>query len=186
MTTLTALIPLAPGAEEIETITVADLLIRAGVRVTLASTTSAPVIAGSRGIALGAHTLLERLPAQTFDLIYLPGGKGSAEVCRDDARIQDLAQAQLAAGRLLAVICAAPQALIPRALCAGRKLTSHPSVRALVEPHCTTWLDQAVVDDGALISSQGAGTAMALGMALIARLVNAATAQRVATEIVLR
>jgi 4-methyl-5(b-hydroxyethyl)-thiazole monophosphate biosynthesis len=178
----TILVVLAPGAEEIEAVTVPDVLVRAGQQVTVASTADVPLVKGSRGIPLGAHTLLDQVRSQLFDVVYLPGGGGSAAVHRDDARIQDLAQAQLAAGRLLAVICAAPIALVPRGLCRGRRLTSYPGVRAQVEPHCAAWLDQRVVVDGNLITSQGPGTSLALGLELARMTAGADVASKVAGD----
>ena len=180
----TVLVIVAPGAEEIETIAVPDILVRGGHQVTLASTTPTTMVTGSRGLPLAAHTRFTEVADRTFDLVYLPGGMGSAETCRDDARIQDLAAGQLAAGRLLVVMCACPLALIPRGLATGRRLTSHPSVRAQLEPHCAAWLDQPVVIDGNLITSQGAGTALTLGFDLLSLLANPAAADQVAAAMV--
>lgn len=176
------LVVLAPGAEEIEAVTVPDVLVRAGQQVIVASTAEVPVVEGSRGIPLAAHTLLDVVRHRTFDVVYLPGGGASAATHRDDARIQDLAEAQLAAGRTLAVICAAPIALVPRALCRGRRLTSYPGVRAAVEPHCAAWLDQRVVVDGNLITSQGPGTALVLGLELARMTAGAEIASKVAAD----
>jgi DJ-1 family protein len=176
------LVVLAPGAEEIEAVTVPDVLVRAGQQVTVASTADIPVVRGSRGIPLAAHTLLDVVRGQPFDLVYLPGGSGSAAVHRDDPRVQDLITAQLAAGRLLAVICAAPIALVPRGLCRGRRLTSYPGVRAQVEPHCAAWLDQTVVEDGSLITSKGPGTALALGLVLARLIAGQDVASKVAQD----
>jgi 4-methyl-5(b-hydroxyethyl)-thiazole monophosphate biosynthesis len=80
------------------------------------------------------------------------------------------------------VICAAPIALVPRGLCRGRRLTSFPGVRAQVEPHCAAWLDQAVVVDGNLITSQSAGTAMALGLELARMIAGVDVASKVAQD----
>ena len=79
---------------------------------------------------------------------------------------------------------AAPIALVPRRLCAGRRLTSFPGVRAEVEPHCAAWLDQPVVIDGTLITSQGPGTALALALTLVELLDDPAAAERVAAAMV--
>ena len=178
-----ALIVLAPGAEEIEAITVPDLLVRAGCRVTIATLADIPMVKGSRGLPLAAHGTWDLTRDQTYDLVYLPGGLGSAHACRDDVRVQELAEAQLVAGRWLAVICAAPLALIPRGLAKGRRLTSFPGVRAEVEPHAAAWLDQPVVVDGPLVSSQAAGTTMALGLTLVRLLHGAEAAATVANAI---
>lgn len=182
----TILVVLAPGAEEIEAVTIPDVLVRAGQTVTVASTADVPVVKGSRGIPLAAHTLFDLVRHQTFDVVYLPGGGGSAATHRDDARIQDLAEAQLKAGRTLAVICAAPIALVPRALCKGRRLTSYPGVRAQVEPHCAAWLDQRVVVDGNLITSQGPGTSLELGLELARLTAGADVASKVAQDMLTR
>lgn len=175
------LVVLAPGAEEIETVTVADVLVRAGQRVTIASAGPGLVVTGSRGIPLAGHCLLDAATlGRAWDLVYLPGGLGSAKVCREDARIQDLLQGQLAGGRQAAIICASVTALLPRALGRGRRVTSYPGVRGEVEPAVAAWLDLAVVEDGALVTSQGPGTALALGLTLARRLAGEDAARQVA------
>ncbi len=177
-----ALVVLCPGAEEIETVTVADVLVRAKQEVTIASAATGLVVTGSRGIPLGAHIGLDAVLHRDFDVVYLPGGMGSATTCRDDRRIQDLAERQLRSPRLLAVICAAPIALVPRRLCAGRTLTSYPGVRAQVEPHALAWVDRPVVSDGNLVTSQGPGTALALALALATLLAGETVAHTVARD----
>jgi len=179
----TALVVLAPGAEEIETITVPDLLVRAGTSVIVATLADVPIVKGSRGLPLAAHGTWDLVQGRIFDLVYLPGGLGSAQACRDDVRVQDLAQAQMTSGRLLAVICATPIALVPRGLCRGRRLTSFPGVRAEVEPHAAAWLDEPVVVDGNLVTSQAAGTTMALGLTLVRLLHGDAAAASIAAAI---
>jgi len=178
------LVILAPGAEEIEAITIPDVLVRAKQRVVIASTTGAPVVLGSRGLPLAAHCLLDQVLERTFDLIYLPGGLGSATTCRDDVRIQDLAERQLHAGRTLALICAAPIALVPRKLCTGRNVTSNPGMRAQVEPYAKAWINQPVVIDGPLITSQAAGTALALALVLARLVAGEAVATQIAADII--
>lgn len=180
----TCLVVLAPGAEEIEYVTVCDVLVRAGVAVTCASVGETTVVRGSRGIPLAAHAQLDLVAGQIFDCVYLPGGLKSAESHRDDPRTQALAEAQLRSGRLLAVICAAPIALVPRRLCADRQVTCHPGSRAAVEPAARAWLDRPVVEDGNLVTSQSAGTAMALALALARRLAGPEVAGRVARDMI--
>lgn len=178
------LVVLAPGAEEIEYITVCDILVRAGVEVVCASVGDSTVVRGSRGIPLAAHTQFDLVAGRTFDCVYLPGGIKSAESHRDDQRTQALAEVQLRSGRLLAVICAAPIALVPRGLCAGRQVTCHPGSRAVVEPAAKAWIDRPVVEDGNLVTSQSAGTAYALALALARRLAGPEVAGRVARDMI--
>jgi len=82
-------------------------------------------------------------------------------------------------------VCAAPIALVPRRLCAGRRVTSHPASRAVVEPAAAAWLDQAVVEDGCLVTSQAAGTTLALALTLARRLAGAEVAVRVARDMII-
>ncbi len=174
------LVALAPGAEEIETLAVADTLVRAGCTVSVAAAAPTLSLRGSRDLPLAADALLSELADESFDCLFCPGGMGSAEHCRDDPLIQDLLQRQLAGPGLLALICACPIALLPRDLCAGRRLTSYPALR----DHFTDraqWIDAPVVVDGNLITSQGPGTAIQLGLELARQLVDESTADAVAT-----
>ncbi len=179
------LVVLAPGAEEIEYITICDVLARAGVLVTAASAGETPMVRGSRGIPLAAHTMLDLVLQREFDAVYLPGGTASAEHHRDDPRTQRLAESQLRSGRLLAAMCAAPIALVPRLLCAGRQITCHPGSRTVVEPAAAAWIDRPVVEDGNLVTAQAAGTAMALALVLARRLAGPAVAVRVARDMII-
>ena len=112
-------------------------------------------------------------------------GMGSAEYCRDDPRIQNLAERQLAADRYLAVICACPIALVPRGLSTGRNLTCYPALQETMTQAGATWHDQAVVIDGKLITSQGPGTAMALALTLARILAGDDTAAEVASAMLI-
>ncbi len=178
------LIVLAPGAEEIEAVTVPDVLVRAGCAVTVAGTAGAGVVAGSRGIPLAAQQPLDQVAGRGWAAVYLPGGAGSAAVCRSDARVQELIRRQLAGGGWLAAICAAPTALIPGGFARGRRLTSFPAVRGELEAAGADWLDAPVVRDGALLTSQAAGTTLALALSLATALCGAAAAEQVAAQII--
>jgi len=179
------LVVLAPGAEETECIAVADVLVRAGCEVTVASAEAAPV-RGSRGLMLGAHARLDDVIDDDFDCVYVPGGRGSAEYCRDDARIQALMERQLGADRLLAVICASAIALVPRGLARGRRVTSYPKVREEVVDAVGEWVDERVVIDGKLVTSQGPGTALELGLTLVRLLVDGETAAEIGRAMLVR
>lgn len=179
------LVILNPGAEEIETLTVADILCRAGVAVTIAASAD-QTVAGSRGLPLSASTSLAEASQQEWDAIYLPGGFGSAEYARDTDAVQDVIEGQLNSGRIMAIICASPLALIPRGLGKGKRITCYPALRETLEPEVKAWVDQAVVWDGNLVTSQGPGTAMALGFALAAKLIDPGTAQQVASDMLVQ
>ncbi len=160
------LVVIADGAEEIETTAVADILVRAGHSVCMACD-DALQITGSRGLLLGGHEQLNAVLDRDFDLVYIPGGIQQAEFCRDDERVQALIAKQL--GRtdaFLAIICASPISLLPQGLAQGRKITSHPSKQEELAEQAE-WTGNRIEQDGNLITSQGPGTAIELGLYLV-------------------
>lgn len=166
---------LMPGFEEIEAVAPIDLLRRAGARVVLASLTLDTNVVGRSSVAVTAETTLAIAAQQGYDLVFLPGGPGVKHL-RADSRIVPLVQAQVAAGRPVAAICAAPLVLHDAGLLAGRRYTAYPST-ANELPHILH--DQRVVEDGPVITSRGAGTALDLGYALVARLFSPAKAAEI-------
>lgn len=173
------LIPLVNGFEEIETVTPADLLLRAGAEVVLASleNTAGP-ITGRCGMRLIPDTTLDEAAGREFDLIFIPGGPG-VKALRADARIGALARKHHAAGKPVAAICAAPLVLLDTGILPGHAHTAHFSARAEL-PHAAT---EAVVEDGLVITSRGAGTALALGLALVRRLFGDTKAREISDQI---
>ena len=176
------LVVLNPGAEEIETLAVADVLVRAGVKVTIAASDGdgQAVVRGSRELPLSSDCSLAEVNPSDFSAVFIPGGVGSAEYARDNATLQQLIAEQLASPRTLAMICAAPISLVPQGLAAGRKLTSYPSTKEHLEANGAQWINERVVWDGNLVTSQGPGTAIYLGLSLAEKLTSADTAQEVA------
>src|SRR5919106_3866229 len=106
----TVLVPLAQGCEEIEAVTVIDLLRRPGTKVVTASLSDEPVQA-SRGVTLIADTTLDKVLDREFDMIVLPGGSSGADHLDGDARIRDLLDKMQKSGKFTAAICAAPKVL---------------------------------------------------------------------------
>lgn len=173
------LVPLAQGCEELEAITITDLLTRAGIDVTTCGLDEQPVKA-SRGATFIPDTSIDKLPDETFDLVVLPGGLPGADHLRDSPAIQALIKQQMADGRYLAAICAAPKALAAAGVLAGKTATSFPGVLAALADDSITVSEEAVVIDGNIITSRGPGTAMAFALTLVELL--AGKAQRAAVE----
>ncbi|KZY20601.1 MULTISPECIES: DJ-1 family glyoxalase III [unclassified Alcanivorax] len=124
----TALIPIADGSEDIETVTLIDVLRRAGVEVTVASVTGTPDIVAARGTRIRADALIDDVMAQDFDLIVLPGGMPGAKALADSKKLIDKLHGQRDSGRLYGAICAAPAvALAPHGLLDGVAATGHPA-----------------------------------------------------------
>ncbi|HSD59813.1 MAG TPA: DJ-1 family glyoxalase III [Burkholderiales bacterium] len=161
------LVPLADGCEELEAVTIIDILRRAGIEVVAAGLNPGPV-KGSRGVTLVPDNVLEYVLYQFFDLVALPGGKGGMEALRADPRIIALLQRQASEGRHVAAICAAPAVLAQAGLLADRRATSYPGFLDGVEG--VDLREDPVVQDDRIITSRGPGTAMDFALALVEEL----------------
>jgi 4-methyl-5(b-hydroxyethyl)-thiazole monophosphate biosynthesis len=160
------LVPLAEGFEEIEAVTVVDLLRRAGIEVHTAALAGRRVT-GSHGIAVEADGSLDASDPADYDMIILPGGMPGADHLKNDPRILALLRRMAADGRYVAAICAAPGVLAHAGLLAGRSATSFPGfLREDSAPGLR--LSQApVVVDGKVVTSRGPGTAIEFSLRLI-------------------
>ena len=158
------LVTLAPGFEEIEMVTVVDILRRAGARVTVAGTEKGP-IQGSRGMNILPDCFLSTTNAEDFDLVVLPGGQPGPSNLQKDSRVTTISRNMNAEGKQIAAICAAPIVLDSAGILEGRKTTSHPSVRDNL--NSANYSEERVVVDGNIITSRSPGTAMEFAMKLV-------------------
>lgn len=164
------LVPLAQGCEELEAITITDLLVRAGIDVVTAGLDAQPVKA-SRGICILPDTTIDQVTDQDFDLIVLPGGLPGANHLRDDSRVQAMLKRQAANMQYVAAICAAPKALASAGILDKRTATCYPGSLADSQLSTTHITDNAIEIDGHVITSRGPGTAMDFALTLIELLV---------------
>lgn len=162
------LVPLAQGCEEIEAVTIIDLLRRAKIEVVSAGLDDQPVTA-SRGVRLIADTTLDKALEQEFDMIALPGGMPGMAHLKNDPRIIALLQKMTRQGKYTCAICAAPAVLAEAGLLTGKSATSYPGF--IDHLPSVTYKADAVVKDGKVITSRGPGTAMEFALALIEVLV---------------
>lgn len=165
------LIPLAQGCEEIEAVTVIDILRRAEVKVIVAGMDEGAVRC-SRGTVIVPDLTLDDVVNTVFDMIVLPGGMPGAEHLKNDRRVITLMQKTAESGRYVAAICAAPMALHAAGLLEGRKATSFPGVLDKL-PGSHQYSSDPVVVDGNIITSRGPGTAMDFALTLVELLVGA-------------
>ena len=159
-----ALVLLADGFEEIEAVTIIDVLRRGDVVVTTASL-GGQRVTGSHQICIEADALLDEIAVESFDAVVLPGGP-AAKTLREDARAQATIKRAAAAGKVLAAVCAGPTALEAAGVLAGKRATSYPG-NALPS---ASWVQESVVIDGDVITSRGPGTTMAFALAVVERL----------------
>lgn len=162
----TVLVPLADGSEDIESVTLIDVLRRAGAQVTVASANATPQITCAHGVHLTCDTTLDTIAGTSFDLIAVPGGMPGAEHLRDHATLTALLKAQHAAGKAYAAICAAPAVVLAtHGLLEERMATAYPGFETQLQGARTC--GDAVVRDGNVITSRGPGTAMAFALELV-------------------
>ena len=160
------LVPLAEGFEEIEAVTIVDLLRRAGIEVHTAALSERRVT-GSHGIAVEADRRLDEVEHLDYDMIVLPGGMPGADHLKHDARLVAMLRRQAAAGRWNAAICAAPGVLAHAGLLDGAVATSYPGFLTDASARGLRLSAEPVVVDGRVVTSRGPGTAIDFALALI-------------------
>lgn len=165
------LIPIAEGSEELEAVTLIDILRRGGIEVTVAGLQPGPVHCARRTVILPDAALNEVLDAH-YDMVVLPGGTAGANHLRDDDRIVTLLQRTLAEGGEVAAICAAPKALERAGLLQNRRFTAYPGV-------LSGSTGNAIEIDGPVFTSRGPGTAMDFALALVEHLTDRANREQV-------
>jgi len=163
------LVPLAQGCEEMEAITITDLLVRAGIEVTTASLDD-EIVTASRGTNILADTNINNVLDISYDLIVLPGGLPGADHLRDNEKVQSLLKKHASENKWIAAICAAPKALAQAGLLENRTATGYPGMLASLNLPNTTIKDSAIEIDGNIITSRGPGTTMDFALTLIEKL----------------
>jgi 4-methyl-5(b-hydroxyethyl)-thiazole monophosphate biosynthesis len=176
------LVLLAQGCEELEAVTVIDLLRRAEFEVVSAGLAPGPVT-GSRGTVLVPDSTLEAELDRDYDLIVLPGGLPGAQHLEGDPRVIALLRRHHAAGRYAAAICAAPKVLAVAGLLDGKRATAYPGTLSAAEFPRVTLLDQPVQVDGRVVTSRGPGTAMDFALSLIELLADPERRQAVESKL---
>jgi len=161
-----ALVPLAQGCEELEAVTITDLLTRAGIQVTTAGLDDQPVVA-SRGMKLLPDTIITEVVTNTYDLIVLPGGLPGADHLSSNRHVQQLLKKHNSEKKLVAAICAAPKALASAGLLDNKTVTCYPGALSSSLLNNTTINSTSIEIDGNIITSRGPGTAMDFALKLI-------------------
>jgi 4-methyl-5(b-hydroxyethyl)-thiazole monophosphate biosynthesis len=163
---VTVLVPLAQGVEELEAVTIIDLLRRANIEVVTAGLDAAPV-KGSRGTVLLPDTTLDSAIEHEYDMLVLPGGQPGATHLEQDARIVTLVRKMAQDKRFTAAICAAPKVLARAGVLDGKRATAFPGSLDPAQWPRVQVENRAVVTDGKVITSRGPGTAMDFALELI-------------------
>lgn len=180
------LVPLADGFEEIEAVTVIDVLRRAGIEAVVADLgeLNAPRTArGAHGIVLTTDASLDALDIDDFEAVALAGGIPGATTLRDDPRVIAALKYMAERGRWVAAVCAAPIALAAAGLLEGERATSYPAFRDRLDG-ATVEGGERVVISGRVITSVGPGTALDFALCLVAVLSGPDLAEEIATAMI--
>jgi len=172
---------LADGFEEIEGLTVVDLLRRADIDITMVSISGRPEIVGSHNIIVKSDMLFEDADFSDADMLVLPGGKVGTDNLAAHEGLDRLLKDFASKGKLLAAICAAPSILGKKGLLKGKKAICYPGFEEYLTGAVVT--DDAVVTDGNIITSKGLGTAIDFALAIIKKLKTEADAAKIASSI---
>lgn len=160
------LVPLAQGCEELEAVTITDLLTRAGIEVITAGLDNKPVVA-ARGLQIIPQTTIENVADELFDMIVLPGGLPGADNLRDNKALQGMLKKHAKNSHYLAAICAAPKALLQAGVLKNKTVSCYPGALDSLGLDDMKLTDNAVEVDGKIITSRGPGTAMDFALTLI-------------------
>jgi DJ-1 family protein len=176
---MSALVFLAPGFEEIEAITVIDILRRAEIETVVAGLAPNPIIAARHTRHLADVHIENVDPARQFEIVVLPGGAEGAKHLAESALVGDWLARQRERGQWVGAICAAPTALLAHGwLRPEQKIISHPSVHAEF-PAGQIQNGRRVVVDGRLITSLAAGSAMEFAFEIVRQLRGAEAVSKV-------
>jgi 4-methyl-5(b-hydroxyethyl)-thiazole monophosphate biosynthesis len=177
-----ALVLMAQGFEEIELSSIVDILRRGNIPVTIAGLSSG-LITGSRGINIQPDVLLDSID-ELFDIIILPGGSPGYINLGNDKRVLDLVNRYYSEGKIVAAICAAPSVLAKAGILEKRKATIFDGMEDLLEN--AKYVNQTVVEDQNIITSQGPGTSIEFALTILLRLTNEKKVREIKDQLLVR
>jgi 4-methyl-5(b-hydroxyethyl)-thiazole monophosphate biosynthesis len=160
---------LADGFEEVEAMAIIDVLRRAEIDVVVAGQHGGHVTS-ARKVKVIPDAVIDTVKADDFDMVVLPGGQPGSDNLNADPRVKDLIKSFYTKGKLTGAICAAPYVLGSAGILSGRHATSYPTYKDRLGG--AVYEEKAVVKDGNVLTSRGAGTALCFGLAIVERLVS--------------
>lgn len=181
MSVSSVLLAVADGSEDVEMVTILDLLRRAQVDVKLVSVMQQRQVTLAHGLEVRAEALLADVVDEDFDAIVLPGGMPGAEHLSTNPTLISMLKEQNAKGEVVAAICAAPAVVLAKhGLLEGKNAVAYPGFEDGLKEGGATYVDEPVVVDANIITSKGPATAMAFALKLIEVLVGEVAAKEVA------
>lgn len=173
---------MADGCEEIEGLTVVDILRRAGYTIDMISISDHKKVTGSHQISFEADAIAKEVNFEEYDGVVLPGGMPGTLNLKANEIVQKTIADYAKAGKLVSAICAAPSVLGEANLLAGKKACCYPGFEdKLLSANVV--FDQVAVDEN-VITSRGMGTAIPFALAMIAYFDGKEKADQMAASII--
>ncbi|HIP54241.1 MAG TPA: DJ-1/PfpI family protein [Sulfurimonas autotrophica] len=163
------LVPLASGFEEIEAVSIIDVLRRAEIEVLVASLDDSLHVKGANNIIIQADLHVKDIIAEELDMIVLPGGWDGTYALAEDENVQNLLRKMDEKGKNIGAICAAPFALNAAGVL-KEKYTCYPSVEEQIKKEGYMGDSAMVVEDANVMTSRGPGTALCFALAIVKKL----------------
>ncbi|MGN0191579.1 MAG: DJ-1 family glyoxalase III [Candidatus Cryptobacteroides sp.] len=185
---------LADGFEIVEAMAPVDVITRAGIPIKTVSVTQDHIVSSSHGITVGADfnwddfkAALAEEELRADDILIFPGGMPGSVNLSEKAELMDILQKHFGRGGNVAAICAAPSVVLGRldGICDRKMCCYQGFEQALLEKGAQVDMDNGVVIDRNMVTSRGAGHAIAFGLAIVSLLRGQAQADKVAGAIML-
>ena len=175
---------LADGFEDIEGLTVVDLLRRAEIDIKTVSIKETKQIQTSHGITMLTDTTFAETDFADADMLVLPGGMPGTKYLAGYKPLTDLLTDFNSKGKKIAAICAAPSVFSGLGFLRNRKAASYPSFMEIIAGDGAQTSEDSVVVDGNITTSRGLGTAVDFALSLISQLENDEKAKEIAESVV--
>lgn len=177
----TVLVPLAEGFEEIEAVSIIDILRRGDINVLVAGVQSGEYVIGAHNLVIKTDCLINEVKEQDIDMIVLPGGWGGTKILADDKNVQDLLKEMNNKNKNIGAICAAPFALDKAGVLKNR-FTCYHSVENEIKTAGYESKNK-VVSDQNILTSKGPGTAACFALAIVEKLAGKAKREKIASDV---
>jgi 4-methyl-5(b-hydroxyethyl)-thiazole monophosphate biosynthesis len=183
---MTSFVFLAEGFEEVEALTVVDLLRRASMDVKTTSITESLIVTGAHGIPVTADTTINDADFANTEWLIAPGGMPGAENLHQCKELNALFKEHAAKQGKIAAICAAPAVVLAQAgLLNGKEATCYPGFEPLCKENGAKMIERPVVTDGNTVTANGPASATLFALAIINKTLGVAKSQEVAQGLLL-
>lgn len=168
MTAKTSYIFLAPGVEEVEATATVDALRRGEMDVVTVAVGDNLQVKGATGQTLVADSLISDINTDDADWLIIPGGDPGAQNLAANSTVNDMILKHVGKNGRIASICAGPAVVLaPLGVLKGKKATCYPGLGDAINTTGGEYVEQAVVVEPGLITSEGPATTLPFAIEII-------------------